>query len=180
MEENKEWLEFLADLDEMTIDELNYQLVMYANNNYSGKYLNEILLRGADINTVNGRHETALLCASSCENIDAVKLLLEKGADPNVFSKGNDSALGYAALFGNPEIAMLLIKSGASLEVINDEDCSILHLALQRADTEEKSTEVIKLLVDAGIDTEKEFRGESPFNMAIATGKQEIVNLLKS
>lgn len=152
---------------------------MYANNNYDGKYLNEILNKGVYINTVNRRGETSLICSSSCENVSAIRLLLERGADPNIYDKDNESALGYAVLFGNPEITSMLIEAGADLEVENDEGRTILHNALLGAKSEEKSIEVIQLLIDANINTKKKYRGQSPLEMAIEIKKQEIIKLLK-
>lgn len=179
MTENEEWEEFLSDLDNMTIEDLKYQLHMAADNNYSGKYLNEIIIRGVDVNDRNRRGETALFHSAVCENVDAVALLLSIGANPNIYNNADDSALGYAVLFGNPEITSLLITAGASLEIVNNEEHSILNLALQRADENDNSVDVIRLLLAAGIDTKKMLGTKTPLEMAIYTKKQEIINLFK-
>lgn len=59
------------------------------------------------LNHQNLYGDTALIIAVICENMEAVKLLLELGADPNIRGEYNATALDYAVQQQNPELAVL-------------------------------------------------------------------------
>lgn len=84
------------------------------------------------------------------ESIEGVKLFLRNGTDPN------------APLYQHP--------SGTPLDERN-----ALHHAILRG----RSSEIGKLLLDAGVDTKKTFEGDSPYSLALKFGNKSMKAFLE-
>jgi ankyrin repeat protein len=103
--------------------------------------------------SVNGRMVTGqfafqqpLHLAIESGFLDTAKILIERGADVN---GGLDRAPLWSAVSRNDlEAAMLLLKNGAGTNIVDAEE-SLLHVAAKSG-----NGDMIKLLIDHGIDTE--------------------------
>ncbi|KAL4229512.1 hypothetical protein ACF0H5_012552 [Mactra antiquata] len=67
---------------------------------------------GVDVNTVNGKHDTALLWAARWGHNDTVALLLEHGADTEISNDKGSTALYWAIRYQHPTTVSLLLKKG--------------------------------------------------------------------
>ncbi|CAN8096760.1 unnamed protein product [Discula destructiva] len=76
------------------------------------------------LNDQNIYGDTALIVAVLCNNVGAVKLLLDVGAEPNIQGEHGIVATQYALQQGNLEILALLTNAGGELveEMAVDED----------------------------------------------------------
>ena len=116
--------------------------------------------KGADVNAVNIRGNTALIEASSNGHTEIVKLLIEAGADVNAMTKfevrssitGKDFAPtgGYTALmaaseYGHMEIVKILIEAGADVNARDHKGWTAVNFALEVG-----HTEIVELLRESG------------------------------
>jgi len=94
----------------------------------SDAFLIKLLKKGADVNAVadrgwhrsfDGVGETALYCATTTNDVDAVRILLQFGADPNVRCRNGATALFRAAAGGQKELVQLLLDFDADPRVAN-------------------------------------------------------------
>ena len=115
-----------------------------------------LLEAGADINGLDGFHDTALITALENEKMDVVKFLVEQGANVNIpTSWGVTPFMGVCAS-GTPEMVELMIRHGA--DVNNAFKCTINECKGQYNDTplefakqnRKYSKEITDLLVKAG------------------------------
>lgn len=117
--------------------------------------------------------------ASSFGQLRTVEALLELGIDPNLDSGilgGN--ALNAAASNGRTAVVQHLLSSGTSMDV-SDPKRNPLFGAIYR-----DSLDIVKLLVESGIDIHVKYTGESMKNMdalafAEEWGRTEIANYLR-
>jgi ankyrin repeat protein len=77
----------------------------------------QLLDKGADVNTKDSNGETALMEAAGNGHPEVVKQLLAKGADVNAKSSYGYTALLYAADKGHTECVGLLLDGGANINV---------------------------------------------------------------
>lgn len=79
----------------------------------------ELIDEGADVNELNGDHESPLLKTSYTDedhlNLEMVKLLLDNGADPSIGDADDWTILHCAAALGDKEAIDLLLKHGADI-----------------------------------------------------------------
>ena len=96
----------------------------------SGEYslMEQVLQRGANVNTTIGAGETALMAAPSQKTI-FVRRLLEAGADANIRTHDDDTALIAACRAANAEAATMLLQAGADPRVKNKRGDTALGLA---------------------------------------------------
>ena len=76
-----------------------------------------LLENGADINSKDGRGQTALMNAAHAGQVELIRLLIEKGADLDVTAKYNLSALMLSLITHHTEAAGLLIEAGADVNI---------------------------------------------------------------
>ncbi|MBP1627849.1 MAG: Ankyrin [Holophagaceae bacterium] len=72
-----------------------------------------LLDRGANVDTVNNKGESALMLAAGNGSEKVVKLLLKKGADVQLKSGAGESAVNFAQRSGNAGVVALLEAKGA-------------------------------------------------------------------
>ena len=94
-----------------------------------------------DINYKNYYGVTALMTASTENNIDLIKLLIEKGANINDKEVDGWTSLMIASVYGHKEIVELLIEKGANINDKNNENDTALILA-----TDLGYVEIVKLI----------------------------------
>jgi ankyrin repeat protein len=101
----------------------------------------------AGINSMYSDQGTALMIASSENQIDVAKFLLDLQADVNAIGGCYGTALGVAAWKGHLEIAELLIQRGANVNAIGGDHGTALTIAAF-----ENHTEIMRLLLQKGAD----------------------------
>ena len=129
-----------------------------------------LLKHGADINAENDNGKTALFLASFCEDLAAVKLLLNNGAKTNC---RKSSPLYEASEYNNIAIVEELLNHGAD---INPKDG--LYIPLYIA-SKEGHTDLVNKLLERGADVNiHTFFGHTPLHAACEEGDFEIVEIL--
>lgn len=134
------------------------------------RLVRELVARGADCNSLGGKHDwTALMMASAYGETEIVKLLLEHGADAKVRrARGAGSALIGA---GNAEVARLLVEKGCDVNETNNVGRTPLLAASFPGDRD-----LVKFLLEKGADPNAKDRdGMTPLMHA---NKPEIVRML--
>ena len=101
----------------------------------------------ADMNKTNKNGKTALIAAVKTNCLEMVKLLVESGADFKIGSTLTDTPLCKASEKGYSDIVSYLLKKGA----VPDGAC--LNLS-----SVEGHHEVVKLLIEAGVDVDSRFQ----------------------
>jgi hypothetical protein len=85
------------------------------------KTVNLLLDHGAYINCKNSiTHNTPLMLAVQCGDVEMVKLLLKRGAPINDVDCQENTALTYAVMSENLEITKILLSNGADKDLYND------------------------------------------------------------
>jgi len=165
-----------------------------------------LLRRGADPK-IGHVPVPALILAILARDVEAVELLLKSGADPTArlsAKYGHKSPLHVAAGLhgpGGPAIVKLLLQGGADPNVqdslsfsrsgalqwktVEDTDSdgnkmgsTPLQVACSMDQDNENSTEVIKLLLEHGANTNVVCSGHSPLTLAIYSGNDTALELL--
>ena len=152
--------------DETFVDACNHGNLETAQN---------LLKKGAAMNSVDGYQQTGLFWASHKGHLDIVKWLLSIGADMEICSQYGESPLFWAATNGRLEIMKELVKAGANKNKGNNDGTTALHRAVASA-----PYECAAYLVDAGANyNQQDNSGVTALDFAIKLGKMEIVTLLK-
>ncbi len=99
--------------DNVNASPSEYTPLMRAASTGNPEIVKIFLAKGAEINSVTDKGDTALSQACRSGSLDTVKLLLNNGADPN--GDQRKSPLVNAAKYGCPSIIQLLIEYGAIL-----------------------------------------------------------------
>lgn len=150
------------------------------NEEFVNTKLQELIAVGMNPNLEKAWGGTLLLKAIEQRNADAVRMLLAAGANPNL----RNFPLIDAVLFGTSEIVKELLNAGADPDIRyqqerteageNLQGMTPLMLAVTYG-----NVLMVQLLIDAGADiTLKNQAGRTALDIAIAHGKQEIINLL--
>jgi ankyrin repeat protein len=135
----------------------------------------ELLRRGANVNAVDARGDTALIRAASCNKSAVVSLLLESGADMNMVNELGNTALCVAVKHGAHRAVSVLLDAGASPNVVNNVHDTPLLIAI-RAHDELSMT----MLLRAGADVEAQSSDGHflPIHVAVMTNVPTITRLL--
>ncbi|KAF4970276.1 hypothetical protein FSARC_2654 [Fusarium sarcochroum] len=108
----------------------------------------------------------------------AVGLLSEKGAWKNAQDEYGQTPLHLAAVRGHAKSVERLIEEMCDLEARNDWVGTALHLAAQ---SQSGQLEVIKQLIGAGANKKaKSIGGQTPLDIAVKRGLEDITQLLRS
>ncbi len=81
-----------------------------------------LLARGADIEAVDGAHETALVRACLDHRAEILRILLEHGADPNHASVSDEPPIQLAVRAADPTMVRLLLAYGADPNAVSSID----------------------------------------------------------
>jgi serine/threonine-protein phosphatase 6 regulatory ankyrin repeat subunit B len=141
----------------------------------------EVLLEnGAQLNLKNADGMSALMLAVATHSRKepqekVIKLLLDKGADVNIDSHHGHTALILAAKCQDPHIVTLLLEKGALVNQISDGQYA-LRVAAQDAEDAPFQAETMKLLLEAGAETD--IRHWTGSTILMNTFKLQTVKLL--
>jgi ankyrin repeat protein len=136
---------------------------------------------GADVDInfkgVNLLHISGLYAGNKA----VTELLIANGLDVNAMSMASGETKGATPLHaaagkGNIEAAEVLIRNGAELEArLSENQNTPLHLAVRN-----NQKAAVALLIDEGADVNAKTRyGETPLDLGISKGHEEIVDLLR-
>ena len=79
--------------------------------------IQQMLVTGVDINSLDQYGQTALMNAACTGSVDVVRLLIERGAELNHSAKYHLTALMLAVINQNLEIVKLLVEGGANISI---------------------------------------------------------------
>jgi ankyrin repeat protein len=99
--------------------------------------ITEAMLKARVINNIevqDGQGNTALIAASTGNNIDLVQLLARQHADVNAQNSSGERALSFFILNGNHKAITMLLNAGAEVNYVDIEGSSPLSLAVFRQD----------------------------------------------
>lgn len=110
----------------------------------------DLLLKGADIESLNEGNYTNLMYACEYNNLKLVDYLINHGANINLKNILNDTALLIACFYCQTAIIFELIKYGADVHVIDEEHKScLIHLSESACVIDRYN--IAKYLIDAGL-----------------------------
>jgi ankyrin repeat protein len=139
-----------------------------------------LLQRGAEVDQLTNRFETALMGASRDGRSEVIKLLLDHGADVNKNDIDGRTPVYAASKGGHAEVLKVLLAAGAATDVHNAEGKTLVHAAAEGG-----HSEIITMLLDhGGLDIEHvtseahHIPGSTALNLAAHRGHVEAVKLL--
>ena len=156
-----------------------------------GDIKTDVDIKNAQVTDVNQADEqgfTILMDASSKNDVEQARQLLEKGADANLKATGlwGETALMYAVQNGNAEMVRLLLKHGAKVNIKDNYDCNALFYAVGGSDTmlgkdHFPNPEMVELLLENGVNVnEVNWFGKTILDCAKAQGNDEVIELLET
>lgn len=98
--------------------------------------LEKALGNGADVNAVDRNKRSLLLIATTNQQAEMAKVLVQYGADVNQQSANQDSPFLYAGASGQTELVALYLNHGARFDVFNRYHGSALIPACERGHVE--------------------------------------------
>jgi ankyrin repeat protein len=101
---------------------------------------------------MKNRASEALHSATRMGNYSEVKKLINEGADIGYLDEFNSDAVYYAVVHYRSEILKLLLESGGDINRKYKEKQNILHIAVNAECEDRGGFEVIKTLVEAGVE----------------------------
>ena len=130
---------------------------------------------GADIETKDAEGHSPLHLASDLGELTTVTMLVEAGADVRATDANRLTCLFFAAHCGHTDTVRYLVclpEVDLNQQAIGN--LTALHLAVQ-----EKHSDVVQVLIDAGADIEKkDDEGRSPLHVATISGELTTVKML--
>ena len=171
-----------------TSDEVLWTPLHLAVHDEQPDVVNLLLERGADMEILSSRGQTALYMASSLGSAEVVRLLIDHGADVNAecadYEDGKEvqwTPLHAAAYKDHPDIALLLLEHGANTEIRSSQNQTALYVASSRG-----LAEVVRLLINRGANVDAKCDGWeefgyvmwTPLDVASYHGRQEIARVL--
>ncbi|ETN04134.1 hypothetical protein PPTG_23671, partial [Phytophthora nicotianae INRA-310] len=95
------------------------------------KAVQDLLVRGADINVQDPRGKSALVYAAMTGHTEVVSLLVEHGANLEVTSADGKTPLAFAVSRGNTNVVDILLKAGANIGFQLPSGDTVLHIACE-------------------------------------------------
>ena len=136
-----------------------------------------LLSFGADINALNNRFESPLLCAIDCEEEKIISLLLELDCAVNTEAPLGESPLSLTVMKGQRKLAEALLLCGAD---VNQKCGRDEHTALHAAVRSFNRNGIAQFLVQHGANVEaKDDLGETPLFKAAETDNELVEFFLK-
>ncbi|KAL8766351.1 MAG: hypothetical protein Q9209_006878 [Squamulea sp. 1 TL-2023] len=131
-----------------------------------------LLREGLDIDAVDDKGITALMCSAHAGYTDTIRTLLEAGADINKSNASSITALMAAASRGYDDAVQLLLENGAKLDSTDEWENTALHHAILRG-----FTSIAMLLLDKGADLNPTY---STLNLAICSKSVAMVEFVSN
>lgn len=167
------------------------QLLMEAVQSSDLEEVRKLVKKGADINYIDTWNNCAIFTAAWEANIEALDIYHSLGATLDLES---NNPLCNAAFNGKVESVKWFIEKGANANFsFSDTGENALHYTICKTSEIAERTEIVKLLVKAGIDVNKKTKSgvstlcfmrdayckaETPLHRAAAYGNLEIVQML--
>ena len=135
-----------------------------------------LLSFGADINALNNRFESPLLCAIDCKEVKIISLLLELDCAVNTEAPLGESPLSLAVIEDQYKLTEALLRFGADVnQKCGRDEHTALHAAVCSF-----NNKLAQFLVQHGADVEaKDVLGETPLFKASATSNELVEFFLK-
>jgi ankyrin repeat protein len=145
----------------------------------------DLFLRGAmPVDTTDPDGLTALMLASSKDDVSMIALLLGKGASVRAVTNNGDTALMMAAARGNYNAVQLLLSAGAEPNAANSAGMTPLFFAVSSSSVktypQNRHFAVADLLITKGADVNaaEKKHGQTPLMIAAAQGDVEMLKRL--
>ena len=136
---------------------------------------------GADVNVQDNTQQSAYLISTSDGFLELLQLTLVNGADVHSLDSYNGTGLIRAADRGHVEIIAELLKTDIDIDHINRLGWTALLEAIILGDGGPRHTEVVRLLVEAGVDVNlPDGNGVTPLEHARQRGYDEMVAILEN
>jgi ankyrin repeat protein len=136
---------------------------------------------GADVNVQDNTQQSAYLIPTADGYLELLKLTLVAGADVHSLDSYNGTGLIRAADRGHVEIIEELLKTDIDLDHVNRLGWTALLEAIILGDGGPRHTEVVRLLVEAGVDVNlADGDGVTPLAHARQRGFEEMVTILET
>ncbi|KAK8208081.1 ankyrin repeat-containing domain protein [Phyllosticta capitalensis] len=129
-----------------------------------------LLARGADVDSQDEFHKTALEEACLRSNRAAVQVLLDNGAD---CSRIPETAVPAAASSGDVELVELLLKHGAEKDALGPRGRTALQLAAARADLN-----LIQVLLNHDVDIHVRGQFRDAYGAALHSGNETAAQMI--
>lgn len=154
-------------------------LQIAADKNNTG-IMKRLIAHGADINAEAHNGDTALCLSAKRGHIETAILLIQHGAGVNHPSSKGRYPLIAAANKGKRAMVEFLLEAGANPNIVDSYGQTAINSALYCRD-DQATIEVIKLLLDAGTDVNKQDKGgRTPLHRAAISHRPEhVLCLLK-
>jgi hypothetical protein len=137
--------------------------------------LDMLVSYGSDIDSRNGRKETALIIAVKNGRADIVAWLIKHGADIEAKDIYSNNALHHSAYQERADIARILLPYVVNIDDRTSHGRTALHTAALRG-----HNSVVRALKVAGANlTLRDHLGKSAFDLAREEGHEETVGILK-
>ena len=134
---------------------------------------------GADVNVQDNTQQSAYLISTSEGFLELLQLTLAAGADVHSLDSYNGTGLIRAADRGHVEIIEELLKTDIDVDHVNRLGWTALLEAIILGDGGPRHTEVVRLLVEAGADSNlADSTGVTPLEHARQRGFEEMVMIL--
>lgn len=140
------------------------------------KIMNELLDLNAPLNSIDGNGCTPLHCAACSPANRAVDLLVSRGADVTAVNSEGYTALHLAAQTGRTKMVVDLIARQAEIDSVNPNTGETpLHLSVKMGHRGASHV----LLMQGADKNRKDKSGNSSFSLAKASGRDDLVTLMK-
>ena len=137
--------------------------------------IRDALDAGFDVNQKDDvDHHTALMVASTVDNVEMVTLLLDRGADVNATTSFGHTALIIATMEGLTDIVNELCLHSADVNIYTNADKGALYYAAERG-----YLDIVKKLILRGANIDaKDNTNTTPLMIAATWGHQDVVEEL--
>ncbi len=149
----------------------------YANAVEAARHL---IKAGADVNAKDDLNDSPYLYAGAEGKLEILKLTVAAGADLKSINRYGGTALTPAAHHGHLEVVRFLLTTNIDINHINNLGWTALLEAVILGDGEERHTNIVKALIDAGADkTITDRDGITPLQHAQSHRYKRMIELLK-
>jgi ankyrin repeat protein len=148
--------------------------------------LEEILKANPDVDAINTEGYTPLhLAVRRPDNEKAIGHLLQQGADVSITDPIGRNALLVSVSSNQKEYIKLLVSNGNDINSQDNDGNTALHYPLINVLRDQRylpySKEIVKILLEEGADPHiRNKEAKSSMDLAVESGENELINLLKS